>query len=558
MNQKIPLRESTLLVFAFFAGWLFSGFAQATTPRLSRGSTSFTVPFQGTDARAFCTSGNSMLMLDHPSRTLFVARQDGQLTPVEQMKGWAISDAIIFDRAPLYCSRNRILRRTPAGVEQTEIPGTSDLRSIATDGRSVFVLDTGGQPAIVKIDPRSGMPISRIVYDGIKPTDIAIHANRIFVLDMGDRCVHHIDPRSGRTRTRFQVGPGVTSGSGGIVFIGGQLYVHEADFGRLRPLAWKQDSSFVSSWMKPLTMTFVQESENVSSKEPMKIDFDVPIPGESASQVIADLQWSEAPEQITTDRFGQSIARFRSIELGPKGRHELSYTAKVFVRALQFNPPVLPLKTLDQIPSEIAETYLTSEPIYEMSTPEMIQAALDARADRDGNSASNVRSLISNIAWYVSDNLRYEQDDSWDDARTTLERGTGSCSEYSFVFASLCRLNKIPTRLVGGIQFQDYAQKHESDGFHRWTEVYFPTIGWIPVDVTKFDDGNRFSRDHEFLFGTPGYVIRLSEGGIDPEGLGTTYYIRRKYRGGKRQRRNYVIFEPVADRKSVEKNLWVQ
>jgi hypothetical protein len=66
------------------------------------------------------------------------------------------------------------------------------------------------------------------------------------------------------------------------------------------------------------------------------------------------------------------------------------------------------------------------------------------------------------------------------------------------------------------------------------------------VDVTKID-GEEGSLDYEFLFGTPGYVLVLSQGDFDEDALGMTYYIRRDYRGGKRQRSNVVHIEPIPD-----------
>ncbi|MGB7347845.1 MAG: transglutaminase domain-containing protein [Pirellulaceae bacterium] len=545
MFRFVPSRESTLIGVALLLGWLLCVAADAARPE-HHAVTAYWIPID--DARGFCEHEGRVVVFDHPRRTLFVSERDGRMSPVESLDGWAVSDVAMVGKTPVYCSRDRVLQVVHGQVKQTKLAGTSDLRSIASDHDTIYLLDNAPTPIILAVHGRTGQVLSRTPYDGFRAVDLAVNHGRLFVLDMGDRCIHEFDIKTGATKLKMQVGPGVSSGCGGICFLGDQLFVHEADSQRLRPIQWRAEPTLVSSWMKPIRMKFVQESTNVSKSETMTMDFDVPLPMRTPSQVVGQVKWSREPSENVFDRFGQSIAVFRDIPLDAGETHELTYEMDVYARAVQYDPPALPLKSLDRIPDEIRQMYLADEPVFQMTTNEMIQAAKEARLGRDGVEPKDVRSLITNIAWHLTDRFRYAMDDTWDDARTSLVRGTGSCSEYSFVFAALCRLNKIPTRLIGGIQLDDYANVHRSETFHRWNEVYFPTLGWIPVDVTKFDDADESRRDFEFLFGTPGYVITLSRGGIDPDQLGMTYYIRRQYRGGKRTRKNYVVFQPIASK----------
>ncbi|QDT12591.1 transglutaminase-like domain-containing protein [Planctomycetes bacterium K23_9] len=537
-----PSTEMTAICAALLFGCWLGTYADAARPA-PRNETTYSIPIQG--ARGFCEHAGGLAVFDHPRRTLFVSNREGKMRAVESLDGWAVSDVAIIGQSAVYCSRDRILQYAGNSVKKTLIQGCSNLRSIAVDRTDIYLFDDGPSPSILKVNARTGEVLMRVAYDGIRGADLAVLGGRLFVLDLGDRCVHQFDMRSASTKLKLQVGPGISSGSGGICFVGGQLYVHEADFQRLRPLAWRAEAHLVSSWMQPIRMTFVQESANVSSDKTMLMDFDVSVPMRTPSQVVGELEWSLEPQEIVEDRFGQKIAKFRGLSLEAADRHQLTYQVDVYARAIQYDPPKSPLQSLARIPDEITATYLAAEPIYQMTESEMVQAASEARVGRDGSQPKDVRTMITNIAWYITSRFRYAMDDTWDDAHTSLVRGTGSCSEYSFIFASLCRLNGIPTRLMGGIQFADYAAKHQSPLFHRWNEVYFPSLGWIPVDLTKFDDAEENRRDFEFLFGTPGYIITLSRGGIDPEHLGLTYYIRRQYRGGKRVRNNYVNFEPI-------------
>jgi transglutaminase-like putative cysteine protease len=382
-------------------------------------------------------------------------------------------------------------------------------------------------------------------YDGRNPFDVAAGNGHLWVLDLGDRCVHRVDKQTARTTLKIQAGPGVERGTNGLFFRNGQLYVHEADYSRLRRVDWQQEGAAVWSWSYNLRMTFVQESRNDHESNTSTVTFKVPIPMNRATQTVGEVTWSQKPSTVFMDRFGQEIAQFDNIRIPPHREHVLKYEIDVHPKAVQYDPPAVPLAALDAIPPEVRRAYLASNSLYRMDDPLVRAAAGEARKHSSGTEPADVRSLIENVAAYVIERMSYQMDDSWKDAVTVLNGNTGSCSEYSFLFSALCRLNKVPTRLVGGLEIGDYGTAHETKGFHRWTDVWFPDIGWIPVDVTKID-GDAGSLDHEFLFGTPGYVLVLSQGDIDEDALGMTYYIRRDYRGGRRQRNNIVRIEPSA------------
>ena len=70
----------------------------------------------------------------------------------------------------------------------------------------------------------------------------------------------------------------------------------------------------------------------------------------------------------------------------------------------------------------------------------------------------------------------------------------GDAGVRTFLFMSLCRYNKIPTRLVSGWQFQPPLKS-----LHDWCEIYLDPYGWVPVDVTygiqDFDD-----EEHKYFY----------------------------------------------------------
>lgn len=59
--------------------------------------------------------------------------------------------------------------------------------------------------------------------------------------------------------------------------------------------------------------------------------------------------------------------------------------------------------------------------------------------------------IVKGIYYYLHEKLYYERSGGWNTAPTVLERGNGSCSEYTFVFISMCRAAGVPARYVGSV-----------------------------------------------------------------------------------------------------------
>jgi NADH-quinone oxidoreductase subunit E len=59
--------------------------------------------------------------------------------------------------------------------------------------------------------------------------------------------------------------------------------------------------------------------------------------------------------------------------------------------------------------------------------------------------------MVRRIARYIQARMTYELSGGWNVAPTVLERGTGSCSEYTFLMIAMCRAAGVPARYVGSI-----------------------------------------------------------------------------------------------------------
>ena len=73
---------------------------------------------------------------------------------------------------------------------------------------------------------------------------------------------------------------------------------------------------------------------------------------------------------------------------------------------------------------------------------------------------------------------------------TFLTKGkSGFCVQYAYAMTVLTRLLGIPARFVvgytGGTRQKDGSYVVRNTDSHAWTEVYFPSLGWIRFEPTS-------------------------------------------------------------------------
>lgn len=141
---------------------------------------------------------------------------------------------------------------------------------------------------------------------------------------------------------------------------------------------------------------------------------------------------------------------------------------------------------------------------------------------------------MKNLYWkarkifnYLIDNMYYEMTGGWNTAPTVLARGNGSCSEYSFVYISMCRAAGIPARYVGAITERGDRVSMD-DVFHRWVEIYLPNYGWVPVDPSGGDQSSPANQANYIGHVSNRFLI-TTQGGGGSTTLGWTYNCNEKW-----------------------------
>lgn len=188
----------------------------------------------------------------------------------------------------------------------------------------------------------------------------------------------------------------------------------------------------------------------------------------------------------------------------------------------------------ESFPQDITDLYINKtfpadQDKYDINDPIIQNAAQEATAG-----APNLYWKYRQINDYVVDHLYYNLDDRHDDAPVILQNGHGSCSEYSYLFIALCRAAGLPARYQGGSRPRDEFP-YTDEVFHRWTEVYFPDIGWVAVDPTWNDTRTEEPKIIAPYFGLliNKLLVTTTGGGYssgpDPENGQSEVYLRWNY-----------------------------
>ena len=172
--------------------------------------------------------------------------------------------------------------------------------------------------------------------------------------------------------------------------------------------------------------------------------------------------------------------------------------------------------TIADIPEDIRKNYTSNESKYQLDD-KFIQDLSRKVVGEEKNTYWIARKIFN----YVRNTLEYKLEGGWNVASAVLQRGTGSCSEYTFSFIALCRAAGLPARYVGSIVVRgDDASMDEV--YHRWPEIYLPNYGWIPIDPQGGD--KPLPRDRAMNIGhlSNRFLITTQSGG-DSEFIGWYY-----------------------------------
>ncbi|MCK4569700.1 MAG: hypothetical protein KAT76_05365 [Bacteroidales bacterium] len=362
-------------------------------------------------------------------------------------------------------------------------------RDLAWDGTYLWCVDEKTDE-IIQFSPDDGTTIKTLRSPANDPRGLAFDGKYLWVSDRIMDEVYMVDPENGQVLIITDAPGAFTRG---LAWDGKNVWAVDSQEDKLFCLKAKDDDLFVLKNERHARVTYTHMLTNFGPGKMLSGDIHLAIPVNRDNQVIEDVEFASGYHGFVTDKSGQKTVHYNyeNVEPGEKVEAQMVITAKIS----EIRYFIYPDKVggLDEMPDDIPEVYYENNEKYQLEHPVIAEAVEQIVGDE-----KNPYWIARKIYNYLMDEMYYEMAGGWNTAPTVLERGNGSCSEYSFVYISMCRAAGLPARYVGAVVVRGDDDCMD-DVFHRWVEVYLPNYGWIPVDPSGGDQ--KLPRNQANYFG---------------------------------------------------------
>lgn len=427
--------------------------------------------------------GKLLWLADLKTDSLYaIDPSDGRITlgmPAPTFKPLGLA----FDGEQLWCvcgEENRLYRLRPQDglVTRTFESPVPLSTGLAWDGKYLWVASRSAKQ-IHQISPEDGTTILSFPSPSGYPQGLAFDGRYLWVADRIKNRIYMISPIKGEVILMFDAPAPYADG---LAWDGKNLWNVDFQSDSLYCISIGDGDLCRRKDEKNQQVEFSHELRNYGPGTVEDLDVYIALPQNlPGQQILGKPEFSSPPKDFVTDQWGQKVAHFRSGELAAGSIQRVSMT----VRARMWNTSyyIFPEKvgSLDDIPGDIGKKYLADDEKFNLKHPSIQKAIAEAVGDE-----KNPFWIMRKVFNYVIEHMEYELSGGWNTAPAVLERGNGSCSEYTFVFIALCRAAGLPARYAGSIAIRGDDASLD-DVFHRWAEVYLPNYGWIPVDPSRGD-----------------------------------------------------------------------
>jgi hypothetical protein len=408
-------------------------------------------------------------------------------------------------------------------VDMISAPG--DLTTgLAWDNGYLWASDASARE-IVKLDPLDGARMKTIKAPSRYSNGLAFDGEYLWVSDRLADKIYSVVPATGLVVLALD-SPGPYPR--GLAWNGKTLWV--ADYQRDSLYSVLTDGDTLMKITKPkqavVRFTFKVRCEGPDPIDRYDVYLALPHADLEHQRLLEDMTFNPDPEDFSADRWGQRFAHFTLADIEPGQTRRVSYRTAAEINDARFFLVPDRVGGLQRIPTEIRRDYTVDGGRLLIDDPVIQKAIQQAVGDE-----TRPYWIMRDIFEYVIDHVKYERVGGWDTAPNVLKRGTGSCSEFSFVFMAMARGAGLPTRFCAGVMERG-DEASMDDVFHRWTEVYLPGYGWVPVDASATD--SEWQADRIKAIGSytnRGLITTIGGGGSEYVGWGYNYGFTQSYTG---------------------------
>ncbi len=363
-------------------------------------------------------------------------------------------------------------------AEHTIYAPCSNPQGLAWDGEYLWLADFRAD-MLYSISTEDGTTINEFASPAGEPRGLVFDGTYLWVADRRDDMIYMVTPDKGQVILSF---PAPGEFARGMAFDGQRLWNADYQTDKLYCLVRKDDEQYVQTEGKKQRLEYTHQFRNYGPGEVTSVDVYLAVPGDLPNQTLLGMiNYSPEPDGFLTDRWGQKVAHYRGENLTAGEMMTITMTTEAELFKLRYFIFPEDVGTLREIPADIRRLYLSNESKYHTDDPFIAKSAKEAMGDEE-----NAYWVARKIFDHIIERMHYELAGGWNIAPTVLERGSGSCSEYSFVFIAMSRAAGLPARYAGSVVIRG-DDASTDDVFHRWVEVYLPNYGWIPVDPSRGD-----------------------------------------------------------------------
>lgn len=372
-----------------------------------------------------------------------------------------------------------------SGVTLRALPLDTDTpEGIGWDGGALWTLDAR-QGELVRLDQSDGTTFRAFTSptggSGRRGQEIGLaHDGRwLYVSDRTTDTIYRVDPATGAVLDDF---PAPGPYAAGLAWDGTALWNVDFETRTLYRLSVDRSAPFVRRAPKHESVVYEEAWRNFGPGVVETLDVTMAIPSDLPNQSLVKAPlFDPPPHDFVTDQWGQKCAHWRFESVGPGQEVKARMTVEAELYRVRWFVDPEKVGKLSEIPADIRKAYTQNNSKLVMDDP-VIQKAVGEALQGE----TNPYRMAWKINRYIQDHMHYELLGGWNVAPTVLARGSGSCSEYTFVMLAMCHAAGLPARYAGSIVIRgDDASR--DDVFHRWVEVFLPNYGWFPVDPSGGD-----------------------------------------------------------------------
>jgi len=496
----------------------------------------------------FCTGmtfdGAALWVADHKEDKLFrLDPESGEVEHAIPSPGyWPMG--LAWDGTHLWnadLAQHKIFAIDPqdGSIQKTIDAPTEDPDGLTFDGTTLWVSDCKAK-VIMKIDLSDGTAIKTITAPARSPNGLAFDGRYLWSSDRLTNEIYMIDPESGEVFIVIGT-PGPYSH--GVAWDGEFLWTVDYQTDTIYKLVRCDDELYRLGKPRRARITLTHEVRIHGEGRLQDLEVYLAVPVDRPQQKILSQTFAPADITFEKDRWNQEIAvfRYQDAAAGSTIRSVMEVEAKISSIHYFIFPELC--GTLDDIPQKIRVPYTSNESKYLIDDPFIQKLAHDIIGDEQ-----NPYLITRKFMEYLREHLTYELAGGWNVAPVVLERGTGSCSEYTFCFIALCRAVGLPARYVGSIVVRGDDASIDFV-YHRWAQVFLPHYGWISVDPQGGDKSLPRERALSASL-LPNRFLITTQGGGDSDFLSWQYNYNEAYRTDPQVQVNIETFaewEPLKD-----------